>query len=113
MLKFKERPRTDYFLVTYEDVNGLNVDDLKAEAKKIGDFDVGFHYLIHKDGWIEHGRDDKAWAGHRCVKDYKVTLWVLVDGEEEEGLTDNQRASLEYLHSLYPESTIVGEDGEE
>lgn len=113
MLKFKNRARTDYMFISYEELHGEGVDELRKKAKKAGDFDVGFHYLIKEDGWIEHGRDDKAWAGHTCPCDCTSTLWILVDGKEDEGLTDNQQSSLEYLHSLFPEATIVSENEED
>lgn len=107
MLKFKRRAHTDYMCFTFKNLGDKTSSELRKEAKCKGEFEVGWHFLVHQDGFIEMGRDDKAWAGIICPCDYKVTLWVMIDRGSSEVLTEHQKDSLEYLHSLFPESTII------
>lgn len=110
MLKFKHRDTTENFLVSCRQYVDRSVYDIKRSFKMIGDFDVDFHYLVRKSGFVEPGRDTEAWAGHRCPYEPSVTLWVVceVDDELMPQLTPEQQSSLEALHDMFPDSTIVG-----
>lgn len=107
MLKFKQRQKTDYFYVTCRDYTGKSMIEIKKDFLCKGDFDVDFHYLVRRSGFVETGRDTGAYAGHMCPYNPEATVMIVCDGVDADGLTEDQQKALEYLHDIYPDSTIV------
>lgn len=65
------------------------------EARRKGDFDVDYHFLVHRDGSIEEGRQADA-VGSFEINEEEDAVIVLVDlmqGQE----TDYQKDALEKL----------------
>ena len=65
------------------------------EARRKGDFDVDYHFLVHRDGSIEEGRHADA-VGSFEINEEEDAVIVLVDlmqGQE----TDYQKDALEKL----------------
>ena len=79
--------------------------------------DIGYHYIIRRDGVVEKGRDDSVVGAHARPWNSNSIGVCLVggiakDGTSDDNFTDAQRASLktliENLTSAYPHSDVIG-----
>ena len=126
MLK-KSRRRIDYIVVhctATPEGQDKTVDEIRREHKAQGWSDIGYHYVVYRDGTVRLGRDvDIAGshvAGHNA---YSIGV-VYVGGLErdvkkpysqlkaKDTRTEKQKASLLALlmdlRKLYPKAKIVG-----
>lgn len=73
-VQFKPRPSTDAIFVhcsaTKPHMN-WGVREVRQSHKERGFLDVGYHYIIKRDGAVEAGRDEKAIGSH--AKGYNET----------------------------------------
>lgn len=108
-LKFKERKSTDKIIVVQQNIANTSVKDLRAEAKRMGDFDIGYHFVVYTDGYVGHGREVTAPAGHR-FPECDTSVYVLVDtGNDWKPGTDlfeSQKKALKKIQSMYPEAQM-------
>lgn len=95
-IKFKEREQTEFISVHEVDLNGKTHADLVKEARKRGEFDVSYHYLVHDTGTIESGRDEKA-IGGRMFPSYDSAVFILCDINGHDKMTDAQSSALDVL----------------
>jgi hypothetical protein len=105
VLKFKERERTDYVMVVLGDCHNKDMTELRREAKCRGDFEVGWHYLVRRDGSIEKGRIDTAPAGH-TLPGCNTSVYILVDTDPDEGVTDAQDDAYYFIRGIWPEASM-------
>lgn len=95
-IKFKDRERTEFISVHEVNLNGKTHRDMIKEARKNGEFDVPYHYLVHDTGTIETGRKDTA-VGGRNFPSYDSAVFVLCDLNGHERMTDAQTSALDVL----------------
>lgn len=95
----------------------INVDDIDRWHKEKGWSEIGYHFVITRDGTIENGRMvDEVGAHARGFN--KGTLGICLvggldpKGKPEDNFTDEQKASLskliKELYEAYPIKFIVG-----
>lgn len=95
-IKFKNREQTEFISVHEVNLNGKTHRDMIKEARKKGEFDVPYHYLVHDTGSIETGRNEKA-VGGRSFPSYDSAVFILCDLNGHDRMTDAQGAALEVL----------------
>lgn len=112
-LSWRKRDSTDHILVVLRDLKGVDTNTLRIMAIRRGNFDLGYHLVIRKNGVIENARPDYAYAGE-WFDDCEHSLAVLVDTPEKE--TSSQKIALETLKKKYPKATVeyvnISEDEE-
>jgi N-acetylmuramoyl-L-alanine amidase len=108
-MRFKLREGTIALHIFKEDTEGLSVQELYRIARRSGEFNVGFHYLIQRDGNVEEGRDSSVVAGF----DYDLTrkaIVIVIDAGETGKLSDAQKVALrdlkESISATYPSIKI-------
>lgn len=95
-IKFRNRSMTDLIIVADIDLQNKDGDELYSDSRRRGDFDVDYHYVIHRDGHIEQGREQMA-VGGLYVDPQETSIIVFVDvptGGEE---TDVQKKAVNDL----------------
>lgn len=95
-IKFRNRNMTDLIIVADIDLQNKDGDELYSDARRRGDFDVDYHYVIHRDGHVEQGREQMA-VGGLYVDPQETSIIVFVDvptGGEE---TDVQKKAVNDL----------------
>lgn len=95
-IKFRNRSMTDLIIVADIDLQNKEGDALYSDARRRGDFDVDYHYVIHRDGHVEQGREQMA-VGGLYVDPQETSIIVFVDvptGGEE---TDVQKKAVNDL----------------
>lgn len=95
-VKFKEREQTEFISVHEVDLKGKKHIDLVKEARQKGEFDVPYHYVVYDTGTIENGRDDSA-IGGRMFPSYDSAVFILVDLNGNDKMTDAQSSALDVL----------------
>lgn len=107
-LKFKERKSTDKIVVVKKNIANEPVKELRAEAKRMGDFDIGYHFVLYRDGYVGEGREATAPAGHR-FPECDTSLYVLVDTGNvlTNNISDLQKKELQKIQKMYPNAQMV------
>lgn len=108
-MKFKLREGTKTLRIFKEDTEGLTVQELFRGARRLGNFDVDFHYLIQRDGNVEEGRESSVVAGY-YYDATRESIVILVDACDTNKMTDSQKVSLRDLKgsikATYPDIKI-------
>lgn len=106
-VKFKERRDTLFFTVINRNEHDKSFEDLFCQARREGEFDVDFHFLIRRSGKVEEGRAVDA-IGGRNLPGNERSIFILVDVDEKHNRTDAQGQALvkllARLRKKYPES---------
>ena len=114
--RFKKSKRqiTDIIIHCTDTRAGVNytVEQCRADHIKRGWSDIGYHYLIYRDGTIHQGRDVDI-AGAHCEGHNAKSIGVCyVGGKGGDTRTLAQKAALinllTDLKKLYPTARIVG-----
>lgn len=96
----------------------VGVDEIREWHLKNGWSDIGYHFVIRRNGLLEIGRSIESIGAH--VKGYNTTSVGIcmiggrsaVGTEPENNFTGNQwntlRALLPYLEHKYPDAVIKG-----
>lgn len=96
----------------------VTVDEVRRWHRQRGFSDIGYHYLVYRDGTVHAGRDVDI-AGAHCVGHNSMSIGVCYVGgmnrnntKPEDTRTPAQRASLvrllRALRELYPDAKIYG-----
>ncbi len=114
------RTNTDYIIVHCSDTypaQDIGVDEIRRWHMDKGWRDVGYHFVIRRDGTVENGRDlDDIGAHARGVNRASVGI-CLVGGKSrlrgaDSNFTRAQFKALERLldsmHRQYPGATVLG-----
>jgi N-acetyl-anhydromuramyl-L-alanine amidase AmpD len=118
--EFKKRPRTDFIVVhcaATKATMDIGVREIRQWHVQQGWLDVGYHFVIRRNGTVEDGRPHDVIGSH--VKDYNArSLGIcLVGGIDAKGAPSNnftpeQMNSLSLLlraqKRTYPDAKIVG-----
>lgn len=96
-MNFKLRKETKYFCVVKKLVC-KDAAQLYKEARRRGDLDTGYHYIVDSLGNITTDRPSEAVAGWN-LKDNEVSVYVLVDANKK--LNDSQKLVVHNLQNTY------------
>lgn len=94
------------------------VDDIRRWHKQQGWSDIGYHYVIYRDGSVHDGRDVNL-AGAHCTNHNRYSIGVCyIGGVAKDGKTakdtrteEQKEALIRFLKELkvlYPKATIHG-----
>lgn len=99
-----------FFSVINRNENDKSFEDMFCEARRGGEFDVEFHYLIHRDGKIDKGREEDTIGGRRLPSN-EVSIFIIVDVDKAHERTDAQKVAvvrlLDKLRKKYPKAAGV------
>lgn len=123
----KSKRRIDYIAIhctATPEGQDLTVEKIRQQHKKQGWSDIGYHYIIYRDGTVNIGRDvDIAGAHVNGYNSYSIGIAYVGGLENKPGLTykdlkakdtrtDKQKISLFSLlmdlRKLYPKAKIQG-----
>ena len=109
-MKFKVRKSTDFLYILTQDIQGKTAYELRMEAVRKGELDIGVHYVIQKDGSVDQGREPYAVAQY-SFRAPERSIYVLVDADSLSDLSDAQAFALDELISStqgeYPNIQIM------
>ncbi|QNJ57507.1 endolysin [Pseudomonas phage PlaquesPlease] len=119
-VQFKPRPTTDFIVVHCAATKAsmdIGVREIRQWHVQQGWLDVGYHFVIRRNGTVEDGRPHNVIGSH--VKNYNsrslgICLVGGIDakGNPENNFTPEQFNSLKLLliaqQRQYPHATIVG-----
>ena len=94
MIEFLDRENTDAIRLYFDETaDTLSKEQLIIRAKRDGKFNLGFHYILRKDGTLEDGISPTQFADFE-LDEYKTSIYVLVTADK---LTDAAEYRLEKL----------------
>lgn len=103
-MEFKKRTITTSIRVVKQNLNGLDKEALYKKARRLGEFDTGYHFIIHNDGNLEEDRPIDAVAQWN-FEEYETSLYVLADTAGK--LSDAQRLVLRGITEQYPDAKLL------
>ena len=120
-MTLKKRQKTDYIVIhcsKTSQTEDIGINELKAKFIDEGWSDIGYHYVIRRDGTLEEGREVESVGGHLFGWDSVCLGICLVGGigpnnnnTETTNYTEAQTKTLIELlvktKSLYPAAQIV------
>lgn len=96
----------------------IGAEEIWLEMHKPRGFDaIGYHYVIRRDGTLEHGRDISLRGAHAKGFNWQSIGICLIGGIDIVGNAENNYADeqlvtlknlLKYLKGRYPEAKILG-----
>lgn len=116
----KRRAKTDKIIIhcsATRDNMDIGVKDIRAWHIDRGWSDVGYHFVIRRDGTVEEGRDVKVVGAHAVPWNSRSVGVCLVGGVDENGQPENNftKRQFESLRGLvnrllvdYPASDVIG-----
>lgn len=120
-VQFTPRKSTKYLVVhcaATKPTMDIGLREIRQWHRQQGWLDVGYHFVIRRDGTVEKGRDVGVVGSH--VKGYNseslgicMVGGINATGKPENNFTPEQFASLdavlwELKETLYPDAKIVG-----
>lgn len=119
--RYRRREVTDYIVIhcayTRPEWSG-GVQEIRHWHLDRGWIDVGYHFIIRRDGTLENGRPMWAWGAHvRSHNDNSVGICMVggmsIDGQPEENFTDEQWKALKLLTGVlkdcfYHDARVAG-----
>ena len=119
-VQFKQRPATDFIVVHCAATKAsmdIGVREIRQWHVQQGWLDIGYHFVIRRNGTVENGRPHDVIGSH--VKNYNsralgICLAGGIDdnGKPQNNFTPEQFASLKLLlvayKRQYPQAQIVG-----
>jgi N-acetylmuramoyl-L-alanine amidase len=110
-MNWKKLKSVDYIVVhgsETKDDKDIGVEEIRRAHRQKGWLDVGFHFIIRRDGMVERGRPHDVPGAH--VRGYNhVSLGICLVGQT---YTDVQMKELEVLvrdlRKLHPNAIILG-----
>lgn len=95
-MKFRKRKKTEYLYVKRVNTEGMSVESLRRQARRVGKLDVDFHYLVQANGDIETGRDFEVIAGYELAN-AEESIYIFVDIGNAAKPSDAQKVPLQNL----------------
>lgn len=110
MLTYRPRPRTTH-IVLHDSHTGPEVttaDYLRTNGREMGLLDIGYHFVIERDGYIRQTRNSTEVGSHLPMHNHYTIGICLIGGRDcTPNFTDDQMDSLKFLvrrvRSLYPD----------
>lgn len=116
-LLFRQRPQTRRLIVhcshTGPDIPRLT-EHLRAKGRALGLLEVGYHFIIERDGWLDQTRDMEVMGSHAPGNNHDSVGVCLALRGHGEYPTDAQRRTLRHLLSAireaHPQVGLWGHD---
>lgn len=117
-VQFKKRDVTEAIFVhcsATKPSQDIGVETIRMWHRQQGWLDVGYHFIIKRDGTVEEGRPVDVIGSHVKDWNYKSVGVCLVGGIDDKGkfkanFTPMQmhalKAALDILKSMYPQAAI-------
>lgn len=97
MIKFKKRESTENVRLAFREGKDATLKDIEKQARRAGKLNLGYHYILHKNGMVDKGIDYDLYADYELAH-HKTAIYVLVIGAQ---LNDVQKHALKgLLHTL-------------
>lgn len=122
--QYEYRKRTDFIVVHCADTPAhldIGVKEIRAWHKAKGWLDVGYHFVIRRDGTVEYGRPLKAIGSHVAGKNSESVAICLVGGKGPNGTAENNFTPQQFLaletvirglktieNAPFPEAEVLG-----
>lgn len=115
-----DRNETDYLVIhcsATPPTMDIGVSEIRSWHQKRGFYDVGYHYIIRRDGTRERGRLLDEIGAHVVGHNHHSVGVCLVGGTDKMGQPENNFTEAQWttlyttmkeLHETYPKSVIVG-----
>ena len=103
-MKFKERLATNYIYVVLKNLDNKSAHQLFVEARRKGEFDTGYHLILHNDGNIENDRNIDCVAQWN-FENADCSIYILADVYNGR-LSDAQRIRVREISSLHPNAEV-------
>lgn len=103
-MEWKKRTLTKTIYVVKANLKGATKETLYLKARRHGEFDTGYHYVLYNDGTLEADRPENAVA-QWDFENYETSLYVLADTTGK--LSDAQHLILKTLNQQYPEAELM------
>ncbi|MGG5832633.1 peptidoglycan recognition protein family protein, partial [Bacillus pumilus] len=90
-VQFKQRESTDAIFVhcsATKPSQNVGVREIRQWHKEQGWLDVGYHFIIKRDGTVEAGRDEMAVGSHAKGYNHNSIGVCLVGGIDDKGKFD-------------------------
>ncbi|HBO3276633.1 TPA: N-acetylmuramoyl-L-alanine amidase [Pseudomonas aeruginosa] len=119
-VKFKERSITKYLVVhcaATKPSMDIGLREIRQWHRQRGWLDIGYHFVIRRDGTVELGRPVNTIGAHVADHNYESVGVCLVGGIDATGAPENNftdaqfkslRELLDKLKVDYPSAKIVG-----
>lgn len=104
-MQFKKRERTDYIYVVKKLLKGATLTSLFKQARRAGEFDTGYHYIMRNTGELETDRSPADTVAQYNFPDNTVSLYILADCYNGK-LSDAQKLVLSDIAKKYPDAEI-------
>ena len=106
-MMFRKREETLFIYIVLKELpKDFTKDSLFRLARLRGDFDTGYHFILHNTGVLETDRDQDCVAQYD-FPDYRTSLYVLAESIKGK-LTDAQKIIIKRdIQPLYPDAEIV------
>lgn len=97
----------------------IGADEIRRWHLKRGWLDIGYHYVIRRDGTLEEGRDLSTRGAHVADHNHRSIGICMVGGSAEEDVNKAEanytfaqyqclKSLLDYLKEHFPDATIQG-----
>ena len=120
-MNYKKRKSTDHIVVycSQTGTQDLGKDELDRKYRAQGKFDVGYHFIIRRDGSVEYCRSVEVVGSHSPDLDDTSIAICLIGGDEaddvikaEHKFIPEQFFELDFLivelKDRYPNAKLVG-----
>lgn len=119
-VKFKPRVTTKYLVVhcaATKPTMDIGLREIRQWHRERGWLDIGYHFVIRRDGTVETGRPHDVIGAHVEGHNYESLGICMAGGIDAKGKPENNftpaqfeslRALLDKLKADYPSAKIVG-----
>lgn len=104
-VKWKKRDATDYIYLVKRNLNNIDITALRNSYIRKGNLDTGYHYIIRRNGFVEHDRPEDAYAGW-LFNDKDRSVAVLIDVSDTGNMTMATKKALAEIVKKYPKAKI-------
>lgn len=104
-MEFKKRLSTDHVYVVKKFLNDATKDQLYKAARRAGELDTGYHYILHNDGSVEEDRQPNTCVAQYDFENANTSLYILADCKKGK-LSDAQRLILASITKDFPTAEV-------
>ena len=104
-MEFRKRLYTDHIYVVKTDLNGATRDQLYKAARRAGELDTVYHYILHNDGTVEIDRQPNTCVAQYNFENANTSVYILADCKKGK-LSDAQRIILVRISKEFPTAEV-------
>lgn len=107
-MKFKKRLETLRIYLVIKDLQDATMSTLYKKARRDGNFDTGYHFVLFNNGLMEADRPIDCVADCN-FENSESSIYILVDSKGK--LSDSQKLALRDFMKSYPDIETVKVEG--